>query len=267
MKNQHGARPEKGVSHGMVPRPCITKLAIVSRDYRNRYENGYRDFSHMLPRVLEFADGRACNAVLFSLFTIIPRKPYDPYSFLRGLKNIKTVFIEEFQDGIQRKSDRFVIYHLSKEGWREYEIFQAFATLTGMTRTKILTFVDEEIPRRILGNCCVLLCGETNGVKYIPKHKRVEDTFGLRSAIPYEANVILNPIHNRMTRFEMKLKRKFLSENCRWVVSVWNKGKEDKNRKVKDGGRPAWTVYHDGKEIEIDPIHNDSDIEIGILDL
>ena len=64
----------------------------------------------------------------------------------------------------------------------------------------------------------------------------------------------------------MKLKRQFLSENGRWVISVWNKGKKDKNGKVRDGFNPAWTVFHNGKEKKVDLIPNQLGVEIGILD-
>lgn len=37
--------------------------------------------------------------------------------------------------------------------------------------------------------------------------------------------IILNPVHDKMTRFEMKLKRRFLPKNNRLVISVWNKEK------------------------------------------
>ena len=256
------------VKSGKIDAPCldITKLGIVSRDYRHIYENGFRDFSHVLPGVLNLLDGRGCDAVLFSLFSIVKRESYDPMLDLNGLQNIKAVFLEEFQDGEPRERCRYLVYHQTKQGWREYVFYQVFATITSIGKTAIASFIKDEMPKRMLGNSFVLLCGETNGVKYSPMEKIVKDTFGLRAAIPKQANIILNPIHDRMTRFEMKLKRKFLSENHRWVVSVWNKGKKDKNGKTKDGSKPAWTVFHNGVEIAVEPIENELGVEIGILD-
>lgn len=132
-------------------------------------------------------------------------------------------------------------------------------------------FVKNEIPKRIIGNSCVLLCGEINGVKYSQTYKKVQDTFGLRTAIK-DTNIILNPSHDRMTRFEMKLKRQFLSaqflseEPGRWVVSIWNKGRKDKNGRVRDGKKPAWIVFHNGEEMKVETIRNNLGVEIGILD-
>lgn len=246
-------------------KPCLNigRIGIVTRDYRISFSNGYRDFSHALPQLIKKLDDEGCDTLLFSLFSIIPRKGYDCLHTLKSLKNIRAVLLEEFQDGENRKAGRYVIYHRTPSGWEEYEFYQVFGTITGMPQQKIDDFVQNEIPKRILGNGCILLCGETNGVKYSKGDKKIHDTFGLQKAIPQNVNVVLNPIHDRMTRFEMKLKRKFLSENNRWVISVWNKGKEDKNGKTKDENAHAWTVFHNGNEVEVPRISNEFGVEIG----
>jgi len=268
MNRKDWGNAKKSNMANTVSAPClnITKLGIVSRDYRRKYENGYRDFSHTLPDVLKLLDKKGCGAVLFSLFSIIPRETLRILDALGGLKSIKAVFLEEFQDGGKRDAGRYVVYHRTTKGWSEYDFHQRFATLTGTPRRELDDFVNEEMKNRILGNCCVLLCGETNGVKYSPKNKRVEDPFGVRATIPSKTKLVLNPIHDRMTRFEMKLKRQFLSEKSRWVISVWNKGKEDKNGKVRDGKNPAWTVFHNRKEKNVDLIQNQLGLEIGVLE-
>ncbi len=266
-----------------IPNLNLQKIGIVARDYNLVFPNGYRDFSFALPSILNILDKEGCDSVLFSLFSIAPRKGYSPKKYIKNLKNIKTVFLEEFQDGKIREAGRYVIYYRSTSGWKEYEFSQVFGTLTGLRKADVADFerkkgqnieeifmqdfVRTELPKRVLGNCCVLLCGETNGVKYSRSDQKIHDTFELRKSIPKDVNVILNPIHDRMTRFEMKLKRKFLSENHRYVISVWNKGKQDKNGNVRDGSSPAWTVYYDQKEIEIERMkHSVEGVEIGILD-
>jgi len=239
------------------------RVGVVSRDYSRHFGNGHRDFSGTFGEVLKILDERRCDVVLFSLYSLVQRDMMPP---LRLLRHVRTVMYEEFIDGTKRHAQRYVVAHRSGSTWREYELKQVFGTLSG-NEHKLAGFVREEVPRRILGNCCVLLCGETNGVKYSPKAKAVHDVFGLRKAIPKEANVILNPVHDRMTRFEMKVKRRFLSEHGRWVLSVWNKGKKDKNGRTKDGTKPAWTVFFNGKEKEIRPLANQLGIEIGVVDL
>lgn len=203
------------------------------------------------------------------MYSIVIRKSFDPCTAFNSLENIRAIFLEEFRDGESREADRYVVYYRTREGWKEYAFNQVFGTLTGMSRKAIEDFVSNEIPKRILGNCCVLLCGETNGVKYSKSDKKIYDTFGLRKAISSNANVILNPIHDRMTRFEMKLKRKFLSQKNRWVISVWNKGKQDKNGKVKDGSKPAWNIFYNGNEKndDVSIIRNNLELEIGVLDV
>ena len=112
----------------------------------------------------------------------------------------------------------------------------------------------------------MLLCGELNGVPYDRKRKTVTDRFGLMAAIPVRVRVILNPTHDRMTRYEMPLKRAHCSKG-RWFVSVWNKGRRDRRGVIKDGKRPAWDVFHDGERINhlVHTITDIPGIEIGIL--
>ena len=243
----------------------IHKIGIVTRNYNDTFPNGYRDFSHSLPSVLKFLDKEGCDAVLFSLYSI--RKGYDPCSAFNDLESIKTIFFEEFDDdGEKRSPNHYAIYYYTLSCWNKYKLTQKFGSLKNTSLGKINNFVKEEMPARILGNCCVLLCGETNGVKYKKADKKIYDEFNLRQAIPGMTEIILNPLHDRMTRFEMKLKRKFLSENNRWVISVWNKGKQYKNGQTKDGSGPAWSIYHNGEPYEI-AMSRDFGVEIGILDV
>lgn len=249
-----------------APSLNVRKLAIVSRDYTHPYPNGYRDFSHSFAAVLALLDGRGCDAVLFSPWSIVPREGYDPVTALQ-LRNVKAILYEHFPqgtDGVQGRPP-FVVAYQTETGWRKYERSQVFGTLT--EKCDMPAFVREELPRRILGNACVLICGETNGVKYSPKDKKVHDIYGLVGALPGDVKVILNPVHDRMTRFEMVRKREFLSRGGRWVVSVWNKGKRNKNGRTMDGKGVPWTVFRDGKPVTVDRVENDLNVEIGIVDL
>lgn len=163
----------------------------------------------------------------------------------------------------------FSVQYRKGANWSEYRLCQQFGSITDLTRAEILKFVTDEMPHRALGNACILLCGETNGVKYSKATKSVEDPFGLRRSIPKNVNVVLNPIHDRMTRFEMKLKRRFLSMGRRWTISVWNKGRKDKNGRTRDGKEPAWTIFRSGKSMEssVKMIEGPSGFEIGVIDV
>ena len=248
--------------HGVRPILNIKKLGIVSRDYRTKFNNNHRDFSFRLREVLQFLEGQACDSVLFSLYSIEPRQGFSVRNALRDFKHIRAVLLEEFTDGRDRIPGRFVVYYRKGNAWHEYEFDQKFGHLKHMPSE----FVSETVPTRLLGNCCVLLCGETNGVKYSPALKKIEDPFELRASIPDDVKIILNPIHDRMTRFEMNLKQKFLSENGRWTVSVWNKGRKDVHGRTRDGDKPAWKIFHGGSEQPIYPIPNELCLEVGVVE-
>ncbi|MDP3451813.1 MAG: hypothetical protein Q8R90_02565 [Bacteroidales bacterium] len=262
---------EQAKSTGLKPETKISKIGIASRDYNQNY-NGYRDFSQSLESILNIFDSENCDAILFSLFSICPRQGFSIKKHLNRLSNVKLVLVESFRFG---ESDEFSVicnhaYHkdCNTKEWDQYDYNQKFGSLSGMKEDALKDFVSSEIPQRIFGNSLSILCGETNIVKYSQAEKKVKDTYRLLHHIPKDVQIILNPIHDRMTRFEMKLKRKFLSKNRRWVISVWNRGKADKNGVIKDGQNPAWTVFFNEKEVMINTIdHNLGDkIELGIVD-
>lgn len=254
----------------------IKKIGIVFRDYRKKEKNGFNDFSHAFKSILLCLNEHICDSILFSLCTLEKRKFFDVIQILDNLnmKNIKAIFVEEFKEVNERVEEEYVIYFKDKNEWKEYRLIQRFGSLkyTKLFKNTVIDpFKIEVEEQRLFGNCTVLLCGESNIVKYSKASKKIDDKFGFLSVLNEDIKIILNPVHDRMTRFEMKLKRKYLSKNNRWVVSVWNKGKSDKNGKVKDGNKPAWTVFYNGEEKDIKPIACDissrTSIEIGILDL
>jgi len=46
------------------PRINVAKIGIVSRDYRHKYENGFRDFSEAFNEILKRLDDAGCDTVL-----------------------------------------------------------------------------------------------------------------------------------------------------------------------------------------------------------
>jgi len=189
------------------------------------------------------------------------------------LRNVKAVLYEE--GGREQKNRQCVVFCRRGNEWHRYVLpGGGFPSLKGLTdkkkREKVGKFVNCVMPGRTLGNCCAILCGEINGVPYHKDTGTVRDDFGLRESLPKKVTVVLNSGHDRMTRFEMKLKRRFLSQNDRWVISVWNKGKQDKKGRTHDGTKAPWTVFHDGREetakvVDLDePMEN---VEIGILEI
>jgi len=253
----------------------INKIGIVSRDYRNREKNGHRDFSYAFKSILTTLDEQACDSVLFSLYTIDKRTSFNVENILKELniKNIRTIFLEEFKDDEERIRLENVIYYQDKDQWREQRLTQKFARGNELTKKRIEDFRKEVKEKRLFGNFAILLCGESNIVIYNKNEKKIRDPHSYSPLLDKDIKVILNPIHDKMTRYEMKLKRKYLSKQKRWVVSIWNRGKSDKNGKVKmDHKNPhGWDIYYDGMEKELKPINhnvdNQGDIQIAIVNL
>ena len=251
------------------PDIVVSKIGLVTRDYNVTFDNGYRDFSHALPEVLQLLDDAGCDLVLFSLYSLIPRPDFDSTAAFTDLKHIKLICVEQFRDNKRgRRPDKYMVYYKTADGWQPYRLRQRFSRVNRKAdREAVQKLVADELPRRILGNCCLLICGETNGVKYDRAAKAVRDVYGLRAAIPPFVSIILNPVHDRMTRFEMNLKRRFLSGGGRWVLSIWNKGKLDPHGRTHDGTGPAYTVFHNG-ELKFTPrIKNDFGVEIGVVNV
>jgi len=261
-KTKDIARPTLSSKTEPTPRLTVRKVGIVSRDYNHKHSNGFRDFSATFSRVLRVLDEKRCDTVLFSPWSIIPRKSFDPFRSLRGLRHVKSVLYEEFIDGRKRRGLRNLVFHRRSNIWRKYELpGGGFPKLRGSwqaKKRKVHHFTREVLPGRILGNCVVIICGESNGVPYHQNVGKVGDDFGLRRSLPKGVTVVLNPVHDWMSRHEMKKKRRYLSENNRWVVSVWNKGKR------RDATGSPWTVFHNGREIAVESIQNQEGVDIGI---
>lgn len=245
----------------------VRRVGIVARDYNVRSPNGYRDFSHSLPDVLTLLDEKGCDTALFSLYSIIPRQGYDILPTLPNFANLKMICLEEFRDCRNgRKAGHYVVYYRAPDGWEEYRFLQAFGRVNWQTEIEdIRYFAEKQLPRRIIGSCCIIVCGESNGVKFCRKSKTVVDPCGVIPAIPSYVHVIMNPIHDKMQRPEMIKKRLFLSKGRRWVISVWNRGKLDCCGKLRDGSGPPWTVFFDGKPQQADIVENSLGVQVGIV--
>ncbi len=254
--------PNKTSYVGQKPEIKISKIGMASREY-----NVHHDFTENLVEIFRIFDTAKCDAILFSLYSIYARQGYSLNKHLERLKNIKLVMFESFHENNSEPINHAYFRDPKTNKWERYDYSQKFGSLSEMNDSKLYSFVESEIPQRIFGNSISLLCGETNIVKYSKEKKKIIDIFKLNAAIPDYVQIILNPIHDRMTRFEMKLKRQFLSENNRWVISVWNKGKKDKNGTIKNEKKPAWTVFYNGKEIEVKRLKHDlgPEIELGIV--
>lgn len=246
----------------------------MSRDYRIREPNGFRDFSHLLGDILKRLDDEQCDGVLFSLYSIDASQHLDILSLMTDLRHIGAVFLEEFLDETNRIALANDTYIRTGGHWIRRRVTQKFATLVytkKFERETLTPFIDEARSARTLGNCTLLLCGESNVVRYSKHTKAVDDRHGYVSNLPQGVDLILNPVHDKMTRFEMQMKRRFLSSHGRTVVSVWNKGKVSSSGRSRDGKGPPWAAFHDGQAVPIRSLERGLGVEqntmLGILDI
>lgn len=129
------------------------------------------------------------------------------------------------------------------------------------------------LPERRVDDSVVAICGEVNIVKLQRGGGEFYDPYCAMPQLRTLAPIILNPIHDYMTRYEMREKRRFFSLKGHTVISVWNQGKRHAEGRPKYEAALPWTVFHDGRELTEQvtelrhPIHDRPDIRIGLFDL
>ena len=245
------------------PAARIRKIALVAHDYNVPDCRGLYDYSEHFARINKVCDDQGCDTILYALYTWDSASPVTRThgSIFDGLKHVQRVLLE-----VGEPTDSFDHVEVWRRGHDEPAVArQRFATSISPTSDK-QRFLDD-LPARRVADALLVLCGESNIVKLKRASKKMEDGFGFRDRLrELKTRVILNPIHDYMTRYEMREKRRFCSRDGRTVVSVWNKGRG------KESWLP-WTVFHDGEErtdrvVEIEaPFADRPDIRIGLVEL
>lgn len=245
------------------PAARIGKIALVAHDYTVPDCRGFYDYSEHFSRINRACDDRGCDTILYALYTWHSASPvartHD--SIFDGLEHVQRVLVE-----VGEPPDSFDHVEVWRRGQEEPVVArQRFAVSSASTGDK-QRFLDD-LPARQIADALLMLCGESNIVRLKRASKSIEDVFGFRDRLrELKARVVLNPIHDYMTRYEMREKRRFYSRDGRVVVSVWNKGRG------KESWLP-WTVFHDGQERtdqvqEIETLFAERpDIRIGLLDM
>ena len=112
-----------------------------------------------------------------------------------------------------------------------------------------------------------MLCGETNIASTQRGTEEFDDPYDFVGQLQRMGiRLILNPIHDYMRRYEMRLKRRHFSMNGITVISVWNQGKGRESKL-------PWTVFRNGEETTdsvrelATPFADRPDIRIGIVEL
>ena len=241
----------------------IVRIAFVSHDCTRKNGFGLHDYSEHFARINECCDKEGCDTILYALWTWDNRSPkrrqHD--TMFGKLDSVQRVILEA---GHPPESTE------SAEVWmrghrKPLVAHQRFGRSGESDRVK-QQFVDD-LPQRRFANALLMLCGESNIASLIRGTDRFRDPFGFNKWLDHMGiNVICNPIHNYMRRYEMRRKRAYYSANGRWVVSVWNQGKSGESH-------TPWSVHHDGvdrtdcvRELP-SPFSDRTDIRIGIVDL
>lgn len=245
------------------PATRIGKIALVAHDYNVPDCRGLYDYSEHFARINKACDDEGCDTILYALYTWDSASPVarTHASVFDGLEHVQRVLVE-----VGEPPDSFDHVEVWRRGHEEPVVArQRFATSSSPTGDK-QRFLDD-LPARRIADALLVLCGESNIVRLKRASKKIEDGLGFRDRLrELKVRVVLNPIHDYMTRYEMREKRRFCSQDGRTVVSVWNKGRG------KESWLP-WTVFHDGEEQtdrvrEIKaPFTERPDIRIGLVEL
>jgi hypothetical protein len=239
----------------------INKVAVVSHNYNLSNSHGHQDFAEHASQIHSVCDGEGCDTILYSLFTWDENSPIQrTHKTLFGdLKRVRCVILEVGN----KKSAHKIVEVWLKEEERPRIMDQCFAKSTDPYERK-REFI-RSIPRRIIGNSLVAICGESNIANYMPSNGNFRDEYGFNGELEaLGIRVVFNPLHDYMTRYEMKKKRAYYSKNQRMVITVWNMGRG------KESSIP-WTIFYNGADItahvrEVSPqIKDRFDIRIGIV--
>lgn len=259
------------VTHGTADRAAtpapdhIRRVALVSHNYNRADRRGLYDYSEHFAAINALCDEQGCDTILYALFTWDPDlagfRSHD--AIFGGLRHVQRVILEVGQPAPK------LIEHI--EIWSRGQqdpvtVKQRFARSSDPDDGKRMFMGD--LPNRRVADGLLVSCGETNIASLVRATGGFNDPYGFTRQLS-EMNVgpILNPIHDFMTRYEMRKKRGYYSREGRAVLSVWNQGK-----RAGEAALP-WTVYHDGidrtstVEELCTPFTDRPDIRIGVVDL
>jgi hypothetical protein len=263
--NAGDMQPQSAAPPGRTParQQRIARIALVSHDCTRTNSFCLHDYSEQFARINECCDKAGCDTILYALWTWDIRSParrqHD--TIFANLTSVDRVILEV---GTPLKHAECAEVWM-REFAEPLTAHQRFAK-SGESDKKKRQFLDD-LPERRFANGLLMLCGESNIASLIRGSDRFRDAFDFNDLLDQmDVDVICNPIHDYMRRYEMPRKRAYYSANGRWVVSVWNQGKSGESH-------TPWSVHHDGvdctdcvRELP-SPFSDRPDIRIGIVDV
>lgn len=221
----------------------IGRIALITRDWYDEadwFEGDRWGFGFMdrLRDAVEATRDEAPEGLVFGLWTwnededgavprrlLFPEGTHHEWALLETCRNNTDVAELHFREIV----DPAIMY-------------QRFATSQDAVERK-QRFIDE-LETRTFGGAVILLCGESNIIKTRRGSYELDDRFGFLSFLQKnDIELVLNPIHTYMQRYEMPLKRKAFSRSGRTVLTVWNRGESKQGE-----AHLPWAAYHDGED-------------------
>lgn len=234
-----------------------TKIMMVSRDYNKD------DFYSHFKQVISLAEQHKVDTVLFPGWAYDRNKRPITYDEIFGKTSSINNLLIEIAD-IENEKDMETLF-FSRNMAGPQVINQRFSKSSDSDDKKKI-FINE-LPNRIFGNVACIVCGEL-GVLYFSRNKnKMLDKFNLNKQLEENnSNVILNYWHSYGRRYESNLKRKYLSQNKKTLISVWNQYFYDREPKI------PWCVFHNGQNTTENinelptPFNDRPDIRVGIYE-
>ncbi|HLJ88738.1 MAG TPA: hypothetical protein VKZ53_18105 [Candidatus Angelobacter sp.] len=239
---KEGARREK---NPVIAPQCLALIARDSlQDGPDRFNQRQRGFWPFFPEIAYEANRHDADVLMFSSSSH-NESSLDELSrkhlFPRGTKHSTVILGVTRLDGEELVEDIEVWHqaHRSPSRLRQY-----FAKASHPRAQK--ESLIENLLRRRFGHTMLLLCGEVNIVKTQRGKGDIVDDLHFRSRLrDLGINLVLNPSHTYMHRYEMAFKRQAISRPGRYLISVWNRGDPKKGTESK----VPWIAYRNGKNI------------------
>ncbi|QDU97132.1 hypothetical protein [Lignipirellula cremea] len=261
-ERQESQLPLTAAGENSGPIQPIARIALVSHDYTQECRSGLYDYSEDFAAINAACDAAGCDSILYALWTWDNTSPVqrNHQTIFQGLRQVERVILEAFDGEAYGPAEVWFRRHPSP-----MIAVQQFAASGESDRVKRQFMSD--LPRRCFDRSLLMLCGESNIASTMRGTDEFYDPFYFNDWLDEKkVDVIWNPIHDYMRRYEMRRKRAYYSRNGRWVVSVWNQGTPGESHL-------PWTVYFDGEELtsHVDelpsPVASRPDIRIGIVDV
>ena len=249
------------------------KIAMVALDWCRGYEEDQYHradydqpgFFPLFQRIAETCDQQGCDTILYAMFSHSEHEhPALKKQELFGPQpeHLQWVILETSKDEA-RLDNLTQVWARSHE--KPHTLIQRLARGQDAKGKRALM---ADLQGRIFGSTMLPLCGEIGIINTQRDSDEIVDVHHFLDVLDEEGiEVILNPGHTFVRRYEVPIKRAELSKGKRWLLSVWNRGWHEKGPQ----GQTPWQVFYDGHEVPervIEPPHDlGPDVRIGLVEL